>query len=138
MELDKIMTPHVVTVGMDDELLTIQVLFESFQFHHLLVLGENDVLVGVISDRDLLKHISPFIATLVERPIDLRTLKRKAHQIMSRKSITATKEQSLNDAAALMIENNISCIPIIRRDQTIEGIVSWKDIMKHLVQKGSF
>jgi acetoin utilization protein AcuB len=137
MKLEKIMTPHVVTVGMDEELQTIQVLFESFHFHHLLVLGEKGVLVGVISDRDLLKHLSPFIATLIERPVDLRTLKTKAHQIMSRDPITTTKEESISNAAILMMENNISSIPIIRPDQTVEGIVTLKDIMKYLVQKGS-
>jgi acetoin utilization protein AcuB len=135
MTLENIMTPHVVTVGMDDDLQTVQQLFERHRFHHLLVLGENDVLAGVISDRDLLKSISPFISTLIERPEDLRTLRRRVHQIMSHKPITASKDQSIRDAAILMLNNKISCLPIVRRNGTIEGIVTWKDILKWLIEQ---
>jgi acetoin utilization protein AcuB len=135
MTLDEIMTPHVVTVGMDDDLKTVQQLFERYRFHHLLVLGENDVLAGVVSDRDLLKSISPFISTLIERPEDLRTLKRRVHQIMSHKPVTASKDYSIKDAAVLMLNNKISCLPIVRPDRTIEGIVTWKDILRWLVKQ---
>jgi acetoin utilization protein AcuB len=133
MRLSQIMTTQVITVGMDDEIGIIRELFERFHFHHILVLGEEGVLVGVISDRDLLKAISPFISTLIERPEDLRTLKKRAHQIMSRHPVTASRDQHIKDAAALMLNRQISCLPIVRPDKTVEGIITWKDIMRWLV-----
>ncbi len=135
MKISQIMTTQVITVEMDDEIGAIQELFERFHFHHLLVLGENGILAGVISDRDLLKAISPFISTLIERPEDLRTIKKRAHQIMSRNPVTVSGDQTIKDAAALMIDKQISCLPIVRPDQTIEGIVTWKDILKWLVER---
>ncbi len=45
---------------MDDPLYLIQRIFQREGFHHLLVV-EEDQLVGVISDRDLLPAISPYV-----------------------------------------------------------------------------
>jgi acetoin utilization protein AcuB len=133
--LRQIMTTQVVTVGMDDEIETVQALFERFHFHHLLVLREDGTLVGVVSDRDLLKSVSPFISTLGERSEDLRTLKKRVHQIMSRNVITATKDHTAHEAAVLMLNSKISCLPIVQPNGTVEGIVTCTDIMKWLVRQ---
>ena len=138
MKLKNIMTTQVITVGMDDKLEIIQALFERYHFHHILVLGENDVLVGVVSDRDLLKALSPFISTLVERIQDLRTLKRPVHQIMTRKPLSASKDLAIEEAAVLMLNKGISCLPIVRPDLTVEGIVTDKDILRWLVKQMNY
>ena len=135
IHLQQIMTTQAVTVGMDDEVETVQALFKRFRFHHLLVLHKDGTLAGVVSDRDLLKALSPFISTLTERSEDLRTLKKRVHQIMSRRLITASKDQTVSEAAVLILNNKISCLPIVGPDQTVEGVVTWKDIMKWLVRQ---
>ena len=133
MDVNSVMTKKVITIDMDTQLLTICNIFKQKKFHHLLVI-ENNELVGVISDRDVLKAISPFIGTLAEQNRDLFTLKKKAHQIMSRKPFTISKEISMEEAANLMIQNNISCLPVISFDGKIEGIVTWKDLIKVYAQ----
>jgi CBS-domain-containing membrane protein len=35
-------------------------------------------------------------------------------------------------AAGLLIENKVSCLPIISDENALEGILSWRDIMKAL------
>ena len=45
-------------------------LFDRHGFHHLLV-TEQSRLVGLVSDRDLLRALRPFIGKLSERPLDL-------------------------------------------------------------------
>jgi acetoin utilization protein AcuB len=128
------MTKDVVTIDMDTSLKTINRIFDDRRFHHLLVV-ENNELCGVISDRDLLKALSPFLNTLAEQDRDLSTLKKRAHQIMSRKLITITKEASSEDAARLMLRENISCLPVISSDGQIEGIVTWKDLLNAYSQQ---
>ena len=133
MDVSSIMTKKVITIDMDTQLVTICGIFKQKKFHHLLVI-ENEELVGVISDRDVFKALSPFIGTLVEQNRDLFTLKKRAHQIMSRKPFTISKETSMEEAASLMIRNNISCLPVISFDGEIEGIVTWKDLIKVYAQ----
>ena len=135
MKLQQIMTTKVVTVELDDKVHTVRMLFERVKFHHLLVVDEDGILVGIVSDRDLLKALSPFISTIIERPADLRTLEKPVHQIMEHRPITASKDYTVKEAAVLMLSKNISCLPIVRPDGTIEGIVTWKDILKWLVKQ---
>ncbi|MFC1485830.1 CBS domain-containing protein [Candidatus Latescibacterota bacterium] len=129
MKIDSILTNRVVTVEMDDTLSTIREIFVRLKFHHVLVV-ENQKLVGVISDRDLLKSISPFIGTLSERTLDLNTLNRRAHQIMSYKLITVTRENSIEEAARKLLEHKVSCLPVVSEKGYVEGILTWKDIFR--------
>jgi len=55
------------------------------------------------------------------------------HQIMSRKPITAEKETTVEEAARMFVEKNISCLPILSSEKEIIGIVTWKDILKRLI-----
>lgn len=80
------MTRKVVTVEMDDTLLTIRMIFQHVKFHHLVVV-ENRKLVGIISDRDVLREVSSFIGKRIETTRDLDTLKKRAHQIMTRNPV---------------------------------------------------
>ena len=131
MTVESIMSRRVVTVEMDDTLDAIRGIFAHVKFHHLLVVEENK-LVGVISDRDFLKAVSPFLNTMSEWTRDLATLERRAHGIMSRKPITVTKEATIKKAARLLLEKGVSCLPVTSLDGEIEGIVSWKDILRAL------
>ena len=54
MKIEEIMTKKIVSVKLDDNLSHVKYLFETHHFHHLLVVAENK-LVGILSDRDLLK-----------------------------------------------------------------------------------
>jgi acetoin utilization protein AcuB len=52
---------------------------------------------------------------------------------MGHKLITASKDSTVKEAAVLMLSKSISCLPIVHPDGTIEGIVTWKDILRWLV-----
>lgn len=129
MTVASIMTRSVVTVALDDTLWTIRKIFNGVKFHHLLVVGEGG-LFGVISDRDLLKALSPFVGMISEHERDLAIFTKRAHQIMSRKPITVDNGTRIKTAARLLITKNVSCLPVTSSDGNIEGIVTWKDIFE--------
>lgn len=87
LRVAEIMSTKIVTVLADDDLLAVRALFERHNFHHLLV-TDNGRLIGVISDRDLLRNLSPFVGRLSERSQDVRTLYRRVHQMMTREPVT--------------------------------------------------
>ena len=119
---------------MDDTLRQIQKVFEKHKYHHLLIV-EDEELIGIISDRDVLKEISPHVNTLSEDSRALKTLQKKAHQIMTRKPITVEPDTLVEDAANIMLKKNISCIPVVSPSENIAGILSWKDILKFYIEK---
>ncbi len=133
MELRSIMTARVVTVEVDDTLEAVRQIFDAMKFHHLLVVDTGKTLCGVISDRDLLRALSPYVGTASENARDTATLRKRVHQIMSRKPVTLPPEASVTDAINLFLASRVSCIPIVDQHLKPVGIVSWRDVLKTLV-----
>lgn len=129
MDVEEIMSTAVVTVEMDDSVMVIKEIFDHSKFHHLLVL-ESEKLFGVISDRDLLKVLSPNIGTPAETTKDLVCLNKKAHQIMTRNIHTLEESAEINDAIDIFMNYNISCIPVLNNKGRPVGMISWRDILK--------
>lgn len=134
MNLRSIMTTRVVSVELDDSLEAVKKIFDSVKFHHLLVVEKGKKLCGVISDRDLLRALSPYVGTLSENARDTATLRKRVHQIMTRKPITLSPEATVADAIDLFLEHRVSCIPIVDQEFRAVGIISWRDVLKTLVQ----
>ena len=125
------MTRRVVSVELDDQLSTVKEIFEQVKFRHLLVIEEGK-LFGVVSDRDLLKAISPNIGTSRESNVDLATLKKRVHQIVSRNPITLPPTASVLEAITLFNTHSVSCIPVVDDQNRALGILSWRDILRAL------
>ncbi|MEL6796839.1 MAG: CBS domain-containing protein [Planctomycetota bacterium] len=129
-----ILTNSIVTVSMDDSLETVRALFKQHRFHHLLVI-EKGKAVGVLSERDLLKNISPFIDQMSERKQDTWTLQKRVHQIMQRDLVWATPDTSIHDASLMMAANQISCLPVLDEQSKPLGIVTARDILRWLADQ---
>ncbi len=131
MNVKQIMTTPVVTIEMDDSLKVIKDIFDNVPFHHLLVV-ESGKLFGVVSDRDLLKALSPNIGSVYETNKDTACLNKRAHQILTRRPVTLTAQSTVDDAIEIFNTHPISCIPVV--DETLKpiGLISWRDILKVL------
>ena len=127
------MTRPVVWVSMDDTLEVARDLFDRERFHHAIVKDEGRV-VGVISDRDLLRNISPFIGNFDERRQDVGSLKRRVHQVMTRRLVSTTPQTPIGEAAEKMMMQRVSCLPVIDSTGACVGIVTLRDILRWSVR----
>lgn len=134
MNVEQIMTTKIVTVELGDRLSMVKEIFDQSKLHHLLAI-EDSKLYGVVSDRDLLKALSPSLGTVSETFKDRAALNKQVHQIMTRKPITLRPDAPLADAADLLITRNISCIPIVDAEMRPLGIVTWRDVLKALASR---
>ena len=128
MLIKAIMKTRVATVEMDDSLAVVRELLLSAPFHHLLVV-EGDELVGILSDKDLYKALSPYLESPGENQRDRDTLSRRVHQVMSRDLVTISAEAALEEAASLMLDKGISCLPVLEAGK-LQGIITWRDLLK--------
>ncbi|MDZ4830035.1 MAG: CBS domain-containing protein [Phycisphaerae bacterium] len=128
MLIEQLMTKHVISVSMDATLGTIRDLFQQCRFHHVVVLEECRI-VGIISDRDLLRTVSPFAGTVAERSMDAASLRKHAHQIMNRSVITVRPDMHVADAAIILQNNRISCLPVVDQHGACVGIVTLRDFL---------
>ncbi|MDM8005888.1 MAG: CBS domain-containing protein [Phycisphaerae bacterium] len=129
----EIMTTEVVTIGMDETLETARGIFNQRRFHHLIVM-EGGKAVGVISDRDLLKNLSPFVGVrMSERPQDIGTLRKRIHQIMTRRLVSIEPDAPAAQAARTMMHHRVSCLPVIENGTSLVGIITLRDLVRWVV-----
>jgi acetoin utilization protein AcuB len=114
------MTRDVVTLSQQSTILEIISLMANQGFRHYWVVEPPRRLVGIISDRDI-----------------LRTLARKpnwrycyAHDLMSGHVITVKLDTDLSVAAAKMLSNRINCLPVIDDYDNACGILTFTDLLK--------
>jgi acetoin utilization protein AcuB len=131
MTIEAIMTTRHVSVATGDSLAKVRDIFAAEHFHHLLVVENDHTLAGVISERDFLKAISSGID---KDPGSARdsVFRKKAHQIMTCHPVVLHPGASLQDAIALMVEHDLSCLPVVNSWGAAIGIVCWRDLLRHL------
>ena len=131
LKVSEVMTANPVCVGLDDPLKRVKSLFDVHRFHHLLVTDEGK-LTGVISDRDVLRWISPHIDSNRVTVNDRSTLDIPVHRVVTRHPITIGPEEAALSAVSIFNQHRISCIPVVDAQGQPLGIVSWRDILRHL------
>ncbi len=103
-------------------------LTRSRRIRHLPV-TEGKRLVGIISDRDL-RDVCPSVLDPGHEELLDRT---KVQEIMHRNPITAHPLDHIGEAARLLYEHRIGCLPVVSGGELM-GIVTETDILRSLVQ----
>ncbi|MFN6971918.1 MAG: CBS domain-containing protein [Rheinheimera sp.] len=134
MSLASIMTKKVRVTTEDATLASLRTLFSEARFQHVPVIDSMHRLVGIVSVKDYFKALSPVIDSASDNTIDLYMQSRKVRQVMTSPVISVSQDIGILQAAALLVERNISCLPVVDNQQRLIGIVSWKDIMRRIVQ----
>jgi acetoin utilization protein AcuB len=132
MNVQEFMSKRVVTVEADDTLETMKEIFDKTGFHHLLVMDGKE-LSGVVSDRDLYHHLSPYLGTIIETDRDKAALQKRAHQVMQRDPPAISTSSSLRDVLDIFAEQKeVTCVAIVDYRGMPVGIVTWRDLLKLL------
>lgn len=126
------MTQQPITVSPDDNFPQAMSVIRKRKIRHLPVL-DKDKLIGIVVESDLLSN-QPSPATtlsLYEIYSLLETL--RIRQIMSRPVIAVEGDCPLEEAARIMVENKISCLPVMDGVKLV-GIITETDVFKVLVE----
>lgn len=134
MTVASIMSRDVVAVHPNETLMVARAHLQKMGIRHLLVV-EDGRLVGVISDRDVLRAISPFLDSSTEKLRDINTLGRRARDIMTQHVVTVDPDATIEEAAQQMLTHEISSLPVVSDGGKVEGIITSKDVMKHFAEK---
>jgi len=125
------MTAKVFTVEPDDYLSDALVLMKEKDIKHLPVVKGNR-LKGIISDRNI-KEYSPSKATSLDiYELHYLLAKTRIKEIMIAKVLTTTPDTPVEEAAMLMLDKGVGCLPVLAGDN-LAGIISDKDIYRALV-----
>jgi acetoin utilization protein AcuB len=107
------MTTDPVTIGHDAEVRQALEILKERRLRHLPVLDEDDVLVGIVSEKDLLRAQPD----------------RRVSEVMTKKVVTVTEYTALEEAARIMADSKISSLPVMRNGKLV-GIVTETDLFQ--------
>ena len=130
-EVADVMTGKVVTLSPHHGFNEVTNLMNDRSFRHCVVVDNQGRVVGVISDRDILRALA--------RNPNSRT--KSLEQIMTRNPITVKRNTPIIDAVSKILSKRINCLPVIEDDGSVCGIVTSTDLLKsylkllELVQK---
>lgn len=141
MCVKKIMTQNPVTVAPHDSVRWVIHLMKKGGFHRLPVVEEGR-LVGIVTDRDVrLATDSPVVledycldAYLREKWYDEWPLDNiRVEACMTPEPITVTPDTSIEEAARLMRDRHIGCLPVMQGEELV-GIVTKTDVMNCFIE----
>ncbi len=141
---EKIMTREIMCLEPGDALgVAIDILSEE-KFRHILIANEEQKLLGIISDRDILKYL-PFIG---RRPNSMVSVFKEyllaikpntvdqaqpLEKLITTKVMHASPDTTCLEAVTTMMARKINSLPIVDKDRHILGLVTSTDLMRSLL-----
>jgi len=126
------MTKHPVTVNPGTTLGEAVSIMKKHKFARLPVV-EDGKLVGLVSDRELMRH-APSPATTLSR-YEVRELLDKlfVRDIMQKEFTTISDDATIEEAALLMATHNIGGLPVLSSVGNLVGVITEADIFRTFV-----
>lgn len=123
------MTKNPLTVASDTPVSEAQILMRKEKIHRFPVLDKHEKLVGIVTEKDLL-YASPSPATTLDVYEMTYLLSRlKVSEVMSQRLITVTPDTPVEEAAKIMIDNDIGGLPVLE-GSTLAGIITESDLFR--------
>jgi acetoin utilization protein AcuB len=132
MTAHDVMTPNPATVSPKATIAEVWDMMRELDIRHVPVV-DNEVLVGMVSDRDLARVDVARVLTTEGADALRRELATPVVAIMSSDVIVVEPETELGELVGLLLEHKIGAIPVVRPDtRTVVGIVSYVDALRVL------
>ncbi|MHB9072668.1 MAG: CBS and ACT domain-containing protein [Desulfobaccales bacterium] len=126
------MSKDLVTIDEGTSIMKASKVMKQNDIQHLPVLSKG-TLVGIVSDRDL-KEATPSKAT----SLDIHEMyylldKIVVKSLMPKKLFTITPGDTIEKAAAVMLKNHISALPVVDAKGGLAGILTKGDVFRAFV-----
>ncbi|MDH4120997.1 MAG: CBS domain-containing protein [Deltaproteobacteria bacterium] len=128
--LAQVMSTRPVTIELDAQPHLADTLMNHHAIHHLPVV-KGGVLQGLISQRDLFRHMmSFFFVENNQEQHDFLDSFLDIPSIMTPDPLTLGPDDTLGAALDLMIEHKIGCVPVVNGNNQLVGILTESDLLR--------
>ena len=125
MELSELVREDVVTVYLEDDLLSVVDVLREERVGSAVVLDANDDVLGIVTDRDLVVYGRSFTDSLEETLVN---------DILSLGAVSVAPDASIDTLTETMRSENVRRVPVIE-DGDLRGIVTLDDVIVHLADE---
>ena len=132
--VQKIMMGSPVTLTPDDTLDLANNVISLGRIRHIPVV-EKGKLVGLLSERDLIGAAANRIFGLNQKSKSALLKTESVKSIMKKRLVTVTPDTLIKDAARLMADKKIGCVPVISAGALV-GLVTTTNVLRYLESIG--
>ena len=133
MIIERRMTRNPVTASPEMSVAEASALMKREKVHRLPVLDKDRKLVGIISEKDILYASPSPVSTLSIHEMAYLLSQLTVKKLMTRDVVTITKDTTVEEAARLMVDQDLSSLPVLE-DGKLLGIISKSDLFKILLE----
>ena len=126
------MTPNPICGSPDMPVTEVQELMRERKFRHLPILDENQKLIGLVTQRSLLRALPSDVSGFSRFEISYILAKIKARDVMTKDVITIDENVAIEEAARIMAVEKIGCLPVCK-DNSMVGIITDNDLFGIMV-----
>jgi acetoin utilization protein AcuB len=109
-----------------------QALMREKRFRHLPIVDAENKLVGLVTQRSLLRALPSDVSHFSRFEVSYVLSKIKARDVMVRDVLTIGEDTALEEAARIMADEKIGCLPVMREDALV-GIITDNDVFTIMV-----
>ena len=132
MIISRVMTKNPIFINPEMSINDVGSLMNKEKIGHLPVLDKNKILVGLVTREDLHKA-SPSAATSLDMyEISYLLSKMTAKDVMVKNVITVGENEVVEEAARIMSDKKIGCLPVLR-DKLLVGLITDTDLFRVFV-----
>lgn len=135
MRVADAMTPIPLTIEPSLPLHKALDVMRENDVRHLLVVDASRKLAGMLSERDIKRHMSRFFETKLEKPGDRLAMLSPVADIMTPDPYTARADQALADVVDMMYRGKFGAVPVVDEAGHPTGILSSIDLLRILKAK---
>ena len=128
MYVDRIMSREVLHVTEDARVTQMAALMHDHHIRHLPVVRDGR-LVGLVTSHDLERVAPSPVTTLSVGEANYLLGKLTAAKIMCTQVVSCTPVTLVEEAAHLLREKRIGCLPVIEKGEQLVGIVTHEDLL---------
>lgn len=132
MQVEQWMNRDLVTVGPEDSFRTAMHLIRQKGIRHLPVV-EGKRLLGIVTDRDLRQAAPSGATSLSIHELHYILEKLTVREIMTKQVVTIRPDQTVEEAALLLLGHRIGGLPVVREGELL-GIITETDILQAFLQ----
>ena len=124
-----VMTQRVYRVGPDSTVREVLDLISEHKLSAIPVVDDDRVVLGMVSDRDLMRFLLPRMQKSAEIPASLREV--TVREVMSRSVICVGEDQALAEVTSIMVSKDLERLPVVSEGK-LTGFLTRGDILRKL------
>jgi len=131
---EQIMSSPVITLNSQSIVTDALALFQEKQIRHLPVMSSAGLLIGILSERDVLRYLSGLTENYQQQILSNKD--EPVTALMKSPVLTASTDTDVRYVARLFVEQRVGALPIVT-DSKLRGIITRSDVltavMRHFV-----